>query len=391
PRCPRVRASLEETRWAVRSSSTARVNLVVQRWSFVPPFADTPVAPLAVVGVPAEEHTGADVEYLMALLERHLVLQPEERSPDTVGAALLGLREPGGPPPADTIPLPSDSPAAAGARLLRRQALALQDTCEGAARDVDPEYVHQMRVSARRARFVLSLFGSFLGTERAAALRGELSWILGTLGPVRDMDVLAERLPDLLERVEAAASVRAGLLRVLVARRRSAFAAMKDALRGARFLALIRDLQEPPSAGEAPPSPPGSPAPTAAVFASQRIVKALSRVRDAAGADPSTLLPAELHRLRILFKRLRYTCEFFAPILTVEDVAASATVFQELLGRYQDASAAIDTLRSLAGAVPVRGGAAELTLALGALIHVHREAREKMRLRFLRTWRAHGA
>lgn len=387
PQCPRLRASVDESHRSVHSSSAAPMDLVVQTWSFQPPFDDSPTADATLVGVAAPAQRGPDVDYLMALLEKRLILQPVELSPAAIGSTLLGLASPGDPPPSTTVPLPADTPAEAGRRLLRRQAWMLRVNRAGALRDVDPEYVHQMRVASRRARFALLLFAPVMGTARCTALREELSWVLGSLGPVRDIDILAERLPGLLARVDASGRVAEALMRSLRARRKTALDAMTAAVGSDRFSALLESLDAPFE----PDASPGAPAPASVTaFGRRCIVKALSRVRACIGGSPGALLPAELHRLRILFKRLRYTCEFFSSVCDVGDLIEASTAFQDLLGRYQDASAAIDTLHSLISHDSVRREGVDCALALGALIHVHREARERLRRRFLRLWKARG-
>src|SRR5690242_352050 len=60
----------------------------------------------------------------------------------------------------------------------------------------DPEAVHQARVATRKLRSHLRTFGPLLDVEWSEPLRSELGWIAGSLGAVRDREVLLERLKE---------------------------------------------------------------------------------------------------------------------------------------------------------------------------------------------------
>src|SRR5262249_10337640 len=53
--------------------------------------------------------------------------------------------------------------------------------------------VHQMRVGLRRLRAAMSLFADVLQDPQSAALKEELKWLTGELGPARELDVLVTR------------------------------------------------------------------------------------------------------------------------------------------------------------------------------------------------------
>ena len=62
----------------------------------------------------------------------------------------------------------------------------------------DPEAVHKMRVATRRLRAALRVFEDMLPPS-ATHLRGELKWLAGVLGAVRDLDVQIHSLGDASE------------------------------------------------------------------------------------------------------------------------------------------------------------------------------------------------
>jgi CHAD domain-containing protein len=73
--------------------------------------------------------------------------------------------------------------------VLGRLADIAEANVPGTLDDLDSEFLHDLRVSVRRARSVLrELRGVHPPAERAH-LRDELRWVQGLSGPVRDLDV----------------------------------------------------------------------------------------------------------------------------------------------------------------------------------------------------------
>src|SRR5215469_14499843 len=56
----------------------------------------------------------------------------------------------------------------------------------------DPEGVHQMRVGLRRLRAAMSLFSALLRDPQTEAIKTELKWLAGELGPARELEVLVD-------------------------------------------------------------------------------------------------------------------------------------------------------------------------------------------------------
>ncbi len=174
---------------------------------------------------------------------------------------------------------------------------------------VDSEGVHQMRVGVRRLRSALSLLAPLIGKRQRRPLKDELRWLFGELGAVRDVDVFAE---DVLPPVAAAFPSLAGLKRLAEvadeerARLRESLA---ESLRSPRYGALVLDLAvwiarrgwreaAPPAALRQLARP--------ARAGARPLLERRQRAALARGGDVALLSPAELHRLRIELKRLRY-------------------------------------------------------------------------------------
>lgn len=209
----------------------------------------------------------------------------------------------------------------------------------------DPEELHQMRVAVRRMRAALKAARPLLDRAWADDLRAELGWLGRALGPVRDADVLIERL-----RGRAAAfddTSRAAvetLIKALVAGRETARAEMLAALSSDRYTALLRRL----AAAVSKPLRTARGSAGKSVLVElvcteyRRMCKAVRR----AGEDP----PDEvLHALRIQGKRLRYTGELAATSgrKPVRELVESTVALQDVLGEHQDACVAQHRVRQL--------------------------------------------
>ncbi|MCU0985947.1 MAG: CHAD domain-containing protein [Acetobacteraceae bacterium] len=205
-----------------------------------------------------------------------------------------------------------------------------------------PEGTHQTRVALRRLRSALSLFKHIAGAEGAAASAG-LKALASCLGPARDWDVfIGGRLAEIRRAFPEDGRI-AELEVAARARRDAAYVALRAALEapGFRLLGLsLAALAAAPPAAEEP----------AARFAVRALNRRLKRVLRH-GEDLSPLPVAELHRLRLDAKRLRYAGEMFAPLFGRKKVrrflAALASV-QEELGHLNDIVVAAGLLGQIA-------------------------------------------
>jgi len=86
--------------------------------------------------------------------------------------------------------------------MIARQVAELLAHDPGTRLGKDPEELHQARVATRRLRAVLRAARPLLDPAWTESLRAELSGLGGALGPVRDLDVLLERLRGEIEQLE---------------------------------------------------------------------------------------------------------------------------------------------------------------------------------------------
>ncbi|MGC8723444.1 MAG: CHAD domain-containing protein [Acidobacteriota bacterium] len=345
--------------------------------------------PLRLLTVRLSEGEPAALQHAAAFLRDLLRLEPYEGDACSAGLLAVDLSQPGAPLPARLAVLPTDRMAEAARKVVERQALLMERNSAGTRLDLDPEYLHDLRVATRRLRAALRLFGAVLGVRRAEALRCELRWIGGLLGGVRDLDVQLRDLEPFGERLGEAERVLAVLRTELLVRRGPALEALRSALASRRYASLLRRLLALGSSPVPKRLPAGGALPVLAA-APPLIQRAARRVFRVGRAVTPQSPPPELHRLRILFKRLRYTCEFFREAFpeVLPELIESMVRFQDCLGEHQDAVVAMARIQDLARQLVARGRMApEELLDLGGLIQVHREVARDRRARLAGLWK----
>jgi len=279
----------------------------------------------------------------------------------------------------------ADMPAgAAAAAVLLRLLDTIDANVAGVLADTDTEFLHDLRVSVRRTRSALKLFGdavSGLSGDELAFYAAEFKWVGDLTTPTRDLDVhlldfeetargLAAAKPDDLEPFRA----------YLEQRRRKEFRALVRGLRSARFTGLTSQWRARlVAAGQKAVAPPKgararvarSKGETAGLLAMERTRAIFTRVaKRGAAITPDS--PAEsLHDLRKRAKELRYALEFFAPLhdpAAYGKVIADLKRLQDCLGEFQDTEVQVAEISALAAAMLAVGEAPAVTLlAMGEI------------------------
>ena len=260
-------------------------------------------------------------------------------------AQALGPRLPRQPEP------PGKKPSAGDVVLayLRAQIAAIRRSDLEVRRDTD-DAVHQLRVSARRARSALQAFGTVLDRDRLQPLVEELRWLGEAAGRARDLEVLRERLVAELAALpteDALGPVQARVTRWFAPREAQARAEVLTALNSERHLALLAALD---GVLADPPTLPAAGRKADAVLrgelthAHRRVERHLkAAATGGAGRD------GELHEARKAGKRLRYAAEAVGSSVPGAAALVKHTKeLQDLLGEHQDAVVAVPVLRELA-------------------------------------------
>jgi CHAD domain-containing protein len=271
--------------------------------------------------------------------------------------------------------------------ICRRLADVVDANRPGVLADLDPEFLHDLRVAVRRSRSVLKEMRGVLAPEEAAQARSDLRWIQEITGPTRDLDVLLHDWPTMAAPVPAAmAADLRPLVDLLERERQEAFDTMRRALRSRRFAAawerwqaaISRSRFDGPDAGD----PIGEMAGARIVAVYRGMVKMGSAVDD---ASP----PAALHDLRKRGKELRYLLEMFGsmwPAERVKPLVGALKGLQDVLGHFQDDEIQVGELRSLGPKVAAAPGGTDSLIALGFVIEGlaarQHQAREDFARRF---------
>jgi CHAD domain-containing protein len=193
----------------------------------------------------------------------------------------------------------------------------------------DAEGVHQMRVAARRLRSALSLFPKCA----EAGLGRELKWFAGELGDARDWDVLIDETLACLPDRESLA----GPLERAAAARGDAYDAARAVVQSLRYAALVLQLRS--ARWHDDPTPIRAHAEAALRRRRKKVRKLGKRLPE--------LSDAELHRLRIRIKRLRYAAWFFKSLIPADELLRCLREWQDVLGRLQDFAVTPGFLRRL--------------------------------------------
>ena len=249
------------------------------------------------------------------------------------------LAQGGAPAPRKWRTPPLDSSGSPGEAFSALFAVALAQVGTNAGRmprSRDPEYLHQLRVGLRRLRSALQAFAPLL--EDAKPLKRRLRRVTTQLGEARDWDVVVM----LMEELDASPRVqRIARSRRRVAQRAAAAWAASPQLRAFLFQAM-RWLERRPWA---------QPGVTLAGFAPERLEKTYRKVLRQVDLERSR----SRHELRIRIKRLRYTCEFFAPCFApklVDPYLEVLHTLQDLLGKLNDIKVARRLLKDTNAALP---------------------------------------
>ena len=284
------------------------------------------------------------------------------------------------PPEVDPVAVSTASTAGEVIRYMIASAVAsLMRHDPGVRLGDDLEDVHRARVATRRLRSQLRTFRPLLEPSWSNPLREELRWLADGLGTVRDKQVMSQRLRNRAVTLspDDAAAV-AELADELWGESEEARARLILDMRSDRYLDLIERLVE------------SARSPALTREAQQRASTVLpslarrdwKRLRRGIARLPSTPADAELHRVRILAKRLRYASEAATEVVgkPAAKLAEAATSLQDLLGDHQDSVTARAWLREAA-----TGG--RRAFVAGELSMLENQAATDDRTGFPKTWK----
>jgi CHAD domain-containing protein len=260
------------------------------------------------------------------------------------------------------------------ARLLLRLLDTVELNVDGVLRDIDTEFLHDLRVAVRRTRSAIKLLGAALPARLAKQYGAEFKWLGDMTTPVRDLDVHLLGFGALTGQLLAATPTDLEPFRLFLARRRAReFRRLAAALRSPRFRAITDDwrkallvIRDGGAQGKRRRRQP-----TAAALAISTTARAFSKIVAQGAAITPDSPPESLHDLRKRCKELRYLLEFFAPLhdpVAYRKVVGDLKQLQDCLGDFQDSQVQREEIGALADAMLAEQAAPAATfLAMGEI------------------------
>ena len=271
-----------------------------------------------------------------------------------------------------TVPLDPDMAAIDGFRVvLANLAATISANWNGTIDQIDPEFLHDLRIAVRRTRTVLSEAKAVLPAAVLETSRDGFKWLAALTGTPRDLDVYLlewSRYTDPLG-PEIAPSLEP--VRDLLERRRAeGHIELERALRSERAAELMETwrtwLTEPFTSDDVPPRA-GRPL---GRLVAKRIARAHGVLIERGRLiGPDT--PAEhLHDLRKDAKKLRYLLECFGSLLPDRPrkrYVKRLKALQDNLGEHQDAEVHVSMLRAIGRELHDTGSSPDTMVAIGQL------------------------
>ena len=248
----------------------------------------------------------------------------------------------------ETQELTGDLHVAEAGRLMMAQQLAkIVSYGQHVYADADMTAVHEMRKAIRRTFTSFRLFGPYFKHGKLRTYRRGLRKIMRRLGRSRDLAVLRLKLDLYNESAERPLTDLSAYWQSQQTIGDDVLMQYLDQPKPQAFFDKYRIFTETPALGAlttADPWVPDKIEHLAPVLIYQRV----AAVR-AFGDHLQNATVEQLHRLRIQFKELRYTLQFFEPLLNseIQAVLASLKQSQEHLGNLNDATVALRFLNDV--------------------------------------------
>ncbi len=303
---------------------------------------------------------------------------------------------PGGYSSKIRVPLiPELTAAEATHRICLHLLHTLEVNVAGTRADLDPEFLHDLRVAVRRTRSALTQIKGVLPADRVATFRDGFGWLGQVTGAKRDLDVFLLQYPDYRDSVPV--DLRDDLepfRRFLVEESAREREALARRLASPHFHRLVKEwrafLEAPPDLDAAEKA-----GERVKAVADARVWRLFRRIIRAGRAIGDIAAPEQLHELRKDCKKLRYLMEFFASLYPTQDLDPLIKALKgllDILGEHQDLAVQAQHLEGFAERMAAEGRApARTLLALGALVGGLLERRARARAAYADAFAAFNA
>jgi len=238
-------------------------------------------------------------------------------------------------------------------RALKALLLTLLDTMEvneqGTVEDVDSEFLHDLRVSVRRTRSVLSQIKHIFPQRSLQRFEGGFSWVGQITGPTRDMHVYLLKFDNYQSALPK--NMQPHLLPLkefLIRHQKLEHEKLITVIKSNRYQVLKQSWRTFLTS----PCPEKTSLENATKAISEtadtHIWQAYSKLIKRGSAITASCPDEKLHKLRIVAKKLRYLLEFFQslyPKSRIKSLISTLKKLQDVLGDFQDLSVQIDALK----------------------------------------------
>lgn len=372
---PQVRMKTSNQWWAVLNSDEKTVVRLLLREGVALPSKGKEGRPLPpILHVVPLRGFGKEAKEVRAFLRKVLWMNPNRKG--ELGIALKALgRTPGDYASKFKLKLAGAAmPASDAARAIHRRLLTtIRANEEGVIKDLDSEFLHDLRVGVRRTRSALTQIKGVFPKAVVEHFRSEFRWLGRRTGPTRDLDVYLLQIPLYRAALpEMVGDHLEPLVSFLEKRKSIEHRKLVRTLRSKKYARLMEAwasfLDNPPAD---PDDAPNARRP-AKDLASERIRKAFRTVVKRGQRITADAPPEALHRLRIDCKKLRYLITFFYSLFpqeALDPVVKELKMLQENLGNLNDLHLQREALRESAEAMMAEDLAPPETLmAMGRLM-----------------------
>jgi CHAD domain-containing protein len=251
----------------------------------------------------------------------------------------------------------------------------------GTLRDIDTEFLHDLRVAVRWTRSALKLCGDALPRGLATQYAPEFRWLGDLTTPTRDFDVFLLGYPAMAASLVSAEPDELIPFRDHLIRSRAvAYRRLVTGLRSARFARLCTNWRTALGDVRAVRKL------TVGQLADTKITAAHRKALRGGGRITAASPPESLHDLRKRCKELRYLVEMFGSLHDPAQrwqAVRELKALQDCLGEFQDADVQRAEIRGFAAQMmEQRAAPAETLLAMGEIAAGLAVAQAKARAQF---------
>lgn len=264
--------------------------------------------------------------------------------------------------------------------VLANLASTVEANWQGTVNDVDPEFLHDLRVAVRRTRSVLAQGKLILPTDVRDTYRKAFGWLGTATGRTRDLDVYMIEWDGYVEPLgPAAGSALAPVHDHISQQRRTEHAVLVEMLRSPRYrnvmdgwYAWLNGLTTE-GAGKDAGRPIGA-------VAAGRTARAHNDLLDRGRSIGPETAAEELHELRKDAKKLRYLLECFGGLYASGPRKAFVQrlkALQDNLGEHQDTEVHVSELRAISSDLHATPGVGPETLVAVGQLTEHLDRRRR--------------